>query len=344
MNIRMSTRVWCGAVVLFVVVAASRAAHSQLAAVDVYGTELLDASSIRADFGAELTAIVDARIEGDFNEAQEIERELVSELEQRGEFATVEFSLIRYFQRDVPYYLTIDVVEQEDADRRLPFREPPQGQFDDPGGLLGLWAEYEEDFRALIGSGALKTGPCEVFHCLAAFGANPDLQPYLAKFDTGVREHEDALYQVALSDRIEQRRARAIFLLAHSDDADQLLDLLGRAIYDSSSTVRNNAIRVLAEMARENPDRPYPTEALIAAMDFPTATDRNKAAWAVVQLAGSSRHRAEIESLAVPHALQMLKLEQPNNHDPAYELVKALSGHDYGPRNYKAWESWYADR
>jgi len=36
----------------------------------------------------------------------------------------------------------------------------------------------------------------------------------------------------------------------------------------------------------------------------------------------------------------MLRLEQPNNHDYAYKILKAISGQELGERDYAAWESW----
>jgi hypothetical protein len=261
-----------------------------------------------------------------------------------GDFAFLELSAIRYFQRDPPYYVTVDVVERDDADRRMPFSDPPRAVLADPGGLFQSWGEYERKLSALLEAGSLKTGPCEVLHCLAAFGPNPELLPWLEQFDVGARDHEDSLYRAAAEDVNDLHRATAIYLLAHTRDEDRLLVALGRAIYDGSSAVRNNAIRVMAEMARQRPQLPYPAQDLIAAMDFPTATDRNKATAAVALLADSPAHRGQIEAVAAPIAIRLLMLEQPNNHDPAYALLKSLSGEDFGPTNVQAWESWYASR
>jgi hypothetical protein len=33
---------------------------------------------------------------------------------------------------------------------------------------------------------------------------------------------------------------------------------------------------------------------------------------------------------------------QPNNHDFAYSILKAISGHGYGERDYAVWEKWFA--
>ena len=36
----------------------------------------------------------------------------------------------------------------------------------------------------------------------------------------------------------------------------------------------------------------------------------------------------------------MLRLGQPNNHDYAYRILKAISGQQFGERDYQAWETW----
>ena len=50
---------------------------------------------------------------------------------------------------------------------------------------------------------------------------------------------------------------------------------------------------------------------------------------------GFTRTGATIATL-----LAMLRLQQPNNHDFAYLILKAISGQSYGERDYSAWEAW----
>ena len=79
---------------------------------------------------------------------------------------------------------------------------------------------------------------------------------------------------------------------------------------------------------------------LIAALDFPTSSDRNKAGYTLAALAAQPRYRAAIRDGAVPIALRVLRLLQPNNHDPAYEILQLVSGDSYGDRDCAAWEGW----
>jgi hypothetical protein len=238
----------------------------------------------------------------------------------------------------------IDVVEPEDAARRMPFRAPPALDLPDPGGALALWAEYEAKGTALMLSGGLPpdNSGCPVLHC-AFFFDHPDLAPYLDRLNEVAANHRAALFEIAEQSANAEYRARAIFLLAHAADANSLLPLLGRAIYDASSSVRNNAMRVMMYLAMADPGLAYPIEALTAALDFPAESDRNKAASTVRMAAEFAAHRAAIAESALPNLLRLLHSERPNIHDPAYETLKIVSGRDFPARDYAAWERWAAD-
>ena len=327
---------------LFLNCATAQEQSPSLMGVDVYGTGAFDGSSIRSEFAEELTTFLQKTSARDLPGSEEIEARMRAALAQRGDFALVEVSAVDYFRQPTITYVTIDVVERKDAERRMPFRERPSGRYEDPEGLIASWNEYQTKFFQLMSPGSVKSGECEVLHCLAAFRPNPDLLPYLAVFDSGVARNEDVLYDIAMNDADDLHRGNAVYLLAHSHNIDRLLSMLGRAMYDQSPLIRNNAMRIMGQMAERDPDLAYPVEDLIRAMDFAMATDRNKAALTVARLAESSRHRARIQQLAVPTALRLLRLEQPINHDPAYELLKTVSGQDFEPRDYEAWDRWFA--
>jgi hypothetical protein len=228
----------------------------------------------------------------------------------------------------------------------MPFRAaPPTRALADPGGLLAAWNEMTSTWFDLLRAGRqdllVTAAGCPVLHCIAPFTL-PEFAPYLERFNAGAREHEEALYEVAAASNLENQRASALFVLAHTNDAERLFPVLRDAIHDPSAGVRNNAMRVLLFMAQGDPSRDYPLDALLAAFDFAAASDRNKAGGVLVELARSPRYRDRIRAAAVPLALKQLRLEQPVNHGPAYELLKVLSGEDFGERDYAAWERWAA--
>jgi HEAT repeat protein len=180
-------------------------------------------------------------------------------------------------------------------------------------------------------------------HCVAPFDL-PELAPYLERFNDGARQHEDELYAVAANSADASERSMALFVLAHTNDAQRLAPVLGRAIYDPNGGVRNNAMRVLMFLAQSGADVDFPVRDLIAALDFPNTADRNKAGYTVAALAEQPKYRDTIRAEAVPAALRLLRLEKLNNHEPAYQILTRVSGESFGERDYAAWERWAASR
>jgi hypothetical protein len=171
----------------------------------------------------------------------------------------------------------------------------------------------------------------------------PELAPYLARFNDGARRHEDALYRIAAESANAGHRANALFLLAHTNNAERLLPVLGRGIYDPSGGVRNNAMRVLMVLAQTRPELEFPIRDLIAAFDFPASSDRNKAGYTLAALAAQPKYRDVIRAEAVPTTLRVLRQQKPNNHEPAYQILTQISGETFGDRDYAAWERWAAE-
>jgi hypothetical protein len=335
---------------------AQSTASLPIESIDLYGSSALQSQEILEEIEAEVLRYAAALETASTNPAadmaaleatvRDVHEQLMTTLGARVPLAQVRISAITNFAPHPPHLnITIDVVEQTDASRRMPFRAAPAGNLDDPGGLLATWSEYMQKVTAMLYAGAslpVSAADCPALHCVAPFD-RPELATYLGRFDEGSRIHEDALYAVAEQSANEEQRANAIFMLAHTNDAARLMALLGRAIYDPSEGVRNNALRVMLYMAQADANREYPLRDIVAAFDFPSTSDRNKSGWILVALAASPRYRDAIRREAVPVALRLIRLEQPINHDPAYELLKALSGESFGDRDYAAWERWAAE-
>jgi hypothetical protein len=326
--------------------------------IDIYGSSVLDSAAARAEFGSDILRYVElgwhAGLAGPVPEnAEELEAQMMAidakirtAIESRVPLAHFEIGVTLDFGPPQQVHVAIDVVEQADAARRMPFRMKPAQELDDPGGVLALWMEYQQKMSDLALAGTpmrVDENNCPVLHCIAPFDL-PELAPYLPRLDSGAREHEGELYAVAANSADASERATALFVLAHTNDAQRLAPVLGRAIYDPSAGVRNNAMRVLMFLAQRRADVDFPIRDLIAALDFPSSTDRNKAAYTVAALAEQPPYRDAIRAEAVPAALRLLRLETPNNHDPAYEILRRVSGETYGDRDYAAWEHWAAAR
>jgi hypothetical protein len=319
-----------------------------LAGIDVYGTDRFDAAELRAAFPDLFDRFAVLMVAQDMETLEPMLEDLEAWVDARGPFALTDFSVQSTpdpANRQLLVRIGVDVVEPEDVARRMPFRAPPDAELPDPGGALALWTEYEAKGMELAMSGGLPTaaGDCPALHCVFFF-EQPDLEPYLDRIDTSAEKYRDELFAIAERSANPEYRARAIFLLAHSADAESLLPLLGRAIYDENGSVRNNAMRVMMYMAMDDPSQPFPIEALAAALDFPSESDRNKAAYTVRWAAEFEPHRARIIATALPTLLQLLRSDRPNIHEPAYEALQVLSGRDYADRDYAAWDAWAASR
>jgi hypothetical protein len=170
----------------------------------------------------------------------------------------------------------------------------------------------------------------------------PDLAPYAERFAARVPARADALAAVLREDARPDHRADAAFLLAHLPDGAGVVELMLPAIRDPEARVRNNAMRVLAMIAAKDPTIAIPLPPILAALDYPTTTDRNKAAAILASLAKLEPNRAAIRAGAGDLLVKMLALRQPNNHDFAHEILKDLAGRDLGEHDVAAWRAWLA--
>ena len=328
--------------VLFSGPTAAQEPNFVLGDVVVYGTERFDAAVIRSEFASELQQLVAAMTADDGRRTDRIVARIKEQLNSRGPFAYLSISTSSDVSRapNFTVFVTVDVVEKADRDRRMPFRTPPAGRYRDPDRLFRLWEEYEASMFELMMAGSLPANSeCPVLHCLFGFD-HPDLKPFLASFNEGASRNEDVLYEIAEGDRDASHRSTAILLLAHTNNVDRLLPVLGRAIYDPDGVVRNYAMRVMIMLARDDPERNSPVDDLVAALDFPESTDRNKSAATLLALCESPIYREIIRREALPTLLQLMRTGPPINHEPAYDILRELSGEDFGPRDYTAWEDW----
>ena len=339
--------------------ASAQPAAPPVRSIDIYGSSVFDPAVFRAEFGPDISRFVELGWQAGLGgsvpppNAEQLEASMEATnskirdaLEARAPLAYFDLGVTLDFGPPQQVDVTIDVVEKVDEARRMPFRVTPTQDLADPGGALALWTEYQQKMYELALAGApmlVDDSNCPVLHCIAPFDL-PELAPYLPRLNAAAEQHEDALYAVARDSADAEERATALFLLAHTNDVQRLTPLLGRAIYDPDGGVRNNAMRVLMFLAQRHPDVEFPIRDLIAALDFPSSADRNKAAYTVSGLADQTRYRDIIRADAVPAALRLLRLEKPNNHDPAYEILKQVSGEAFGERDYAAWERWAAAR
>jgi hypothetical protein len=306
-------------------------------AVDLYGTVRFTAEELRRELGEPFEKWLLPQEEAE-------DRRLRGLIEARFKalgFAWGRASAIGYFRpHGMEYFVTLDVVEPEDAARRLSFGEAPQAELADVDGLCADWWAYQEKGFRLIRDKAITPArpACKAFHCLFDFN-HPELARFGTRFDEGVPAHEEALVAILRQAKDDRLRAAAAFLVAHLADGNEVVRLLLPSLRDPSGLVRNNAMRVLQDIAHHHPEIPVPIEPALEALDGPETTDRNKALAMVAGLAQRPEHHAAIRARGAT-LVRLLRLQQPNNHDFAWEILKKISGKSFGERDYAAWESW----
>jgi hypothetical protein len=240
-------------------------------------------------------------------------------------------------------YVTLDLVDADDRARRMRFGPEPTGTHPDPDGLLALWEEYAEKALKMLMDGTVKPEkePCPFWHCLTF--AHDSLLPYRDAFAKRVPTVWLELAAVLREDRRKDRRAAAAFLLAHIASGERVVELMLPSITDPNELVRNNAMRVLALIAEDHPAIAIPVAPILEALHFPATSDRNKASAILDSLTRRGLDPAMRDQLlagAGEVLVDMLALRQPNNHDPAYRILKQLSGRDLGEHAIDAWRAW----
>ena len=314
---------------------------TRLASVDVYRTAQLDADELERRYAPAIRELVAAISANDEEAIGRIHDEIVESIRASGDFAFVALDITTTFADDANVLnATIELVDTADAAARLSFAPDPTGSVPDPEDVLASWAEYERTSVDLLQKRQIPPAieRCPAHHCIVGF-QHPALEPFLERFDRAAREHHDALVRVLREDADSQKRGQAAFVLAHVEDAHALVRDLVPSLDDPSPLVRNNAMRVLLMVAQRDREVVIPFAPLARRIDDPDSGCRNKAASLIAALADRPEYRDDILAIA-PAVLRLLRLEKPNNHDPAYQILRTISGEAFGERDYERWQAW----
>lgn len=243
-------------------------------------------------------------------------------------------------------FVTVDLVDAEDADR-LRFLPEPQGQPADPHGLIARWSEYEQRLMPLQMQGKLdpETSGCQVAHCIGGFG-HPDLAGYEPEFLAQVPRSLDALTAVLREDADEEQRAAAAYLLAYAPTPEETVRRLVPFIRDPDSGVRNNVLRVLTATQETAKVPLVEVATVVDATSLPTTMDRNKSVYLLSYLledlspeALKAQRTGLIQQLG-ERLVAMAALQQPINRAPAVKVLERLSGEKHETAD--AWRAWLA--
>jgi len=315
-----------------------------LGSVSVFGTKKLNEVTLKELLGTEFNEWVKKGLAGD-SSSLEMEKKLIQKIQQRFNFPFAEFSVVQFFEPDnLAVHIVLDVVEKSDLENRSNFYPEPTGQFPDPDSLIQSWLEYENLGMDLVETGQISPdgAKCEALHC--PFGhEHPKLKKFAPVFTNGVKKNVDRLIEIISKDKRADYRASAAFLLAYFPDGKKIIPSLVERIRDPDQIVRNNALRVLGDIAELHPEFVIPVKPLIAALNYPRSTDRSKSIFAIYSLAAnSSSAREEILREGVPNLLLLLEAKIPDQKDLAHNTLKKISGKEYPSNDVVSWKNWYS--
>lgn len=312
--------------------------------IGAYGSPRVNEAVIRELLGAELDVWLKKGLASDPS-AMDLEKKFVKKIKKKFGFPVADWSIIQYYEPSaLVLHLTLDVVEEKDVARRMPFYPEPKEELADPGGLLKEWADYETLAFDLVEAGTLEpeAEKCAALHC--PFGhKNEKLKKWEKIFLDGAKKHSAALMEVAKRDKRPEKRAAATYVMAYwTDEKKKVVDFMVDRIKDFDPMVRNNALRVLGDIAEFHPDVLVPISAIIPALDFPRVSDRSKALYVAYVLSqGSNEVRQEILRSGVPTLIGLMDCKQPDHKELAYNILKKVSGKDFTDTDTRAWTAWY---
>jgi hypothetical protein len=325
--------------------AADGAPKPYIGSIGSYGSPRVNEAVIRELLGADLDVWLKKGLASDPS-AMDMEKKFVKKIKKKFGFPVADWSIIQYYEpAALVLHLTLDVVEEKDVARRMPFYPEPKEEMADPGGLLKEWADYETLAFDMVEAGQLEpeAEKCVALHC--PFGhKNEKLKKWEKIFVEGAKKHNAALMEVAKRDSHPEKRAAAIYVLAYwAEQKKKVVEFMVDRIKDFDPMVRNNALRVLGDVAEFHPDVVVPISAIIPALDYPRVSDRSKALYVAYILAqGSNEIRQEIQRGAVPSLISLMECKQPDHKELAHNILKKISGKDFADTDIRAWTAWYS--
>lgn len=325
-------------------------AQSSLKGFDMYGSKQVTLAQVKEALGEDLEAYALAADQKDGKAVDSLRTVLEDKVRALGDFAFIRFSRIQYFHEGRPSYITLDLVDAADAAERMTFSPEPTGSVPLPDSVLALWPAFMEEGMRLMNEEEIDgiVRDCPVFHCVFEF-EHPTLQAFKVRLDAVAAVFEEDLIRAVQEDRDAEKRATAAFLLGHTKDGDRLVRVLVPAISDADAGVRNNAMRVLSDVAGRHHDIEVPLEPVLKALHYPRTTDRNKAVAILKGLAQRPAYHEQIIEETSAFLLDMLQLKQPNNRNMAHFTFMYLAGggtldmahKDY---TYEDWKAWLEER
>jgi hypothetical protein len=284
-----------------------------VAAIDMYGSAAVNFGHLRAAFSFRV---------GDAFEPKEIRREDTS-AEFQKLIGTNHFSVAPIFVPDLKGWVLYVDVEPADASP-LVWNPAPAGPEELPSGIVGL---YEHAMDRMANGGIFAGDDTTNGYSLSK---DPIMREDELTLLDYARSHADLIYSVLKGSKSRRDRVAAAWIAGYAVKGSAQLAALLHAVADPDSTVRNNAIRVLAVLASSDADvaRQIPAAPFIPMLRSLNWTDRNKA-MALLGSVTAARDPKTIESLraqAIQPLLQMSRWTYWGHASMALVLLGRIAG------------------
>lgn len=322
--------------------------------IDVYGADSTESENIIKNYGPEVGDIESQVMQG-FIKASNIgndqylkkvilpkRSQLIEKIKRHYGFVFVQFDTV-FYPNDEDTHTTIEVITQNDKKRLrfIPLKNKAPSTLELKHDLIDKMVAFHDKSMGLLLNNQLDStvAECPVYHCTAGFN-HPQLKDSFALLTYRAPKEKALLINTIDRDPLPERRVAAIYLTGYLDDPHEIISLLTKHVMDSDDGVRNSAMRVIAETMRKAKIDNINIKPFLELLDSPYNTDRNKALYVLLDTANSAASKKLIIRDGNKQLLALLQLKQPNNHDIAYDLLKKISGKDFGPQNFDAWAAW----
>ncbi|OGT62501.1 MAG: hypothetical protein A3E85_00630 [Gammaproteobacteria bacterium RIFCSPHIGHO2_12_FULL_45_12] len=315
-------------------------ATQRVYSLDVYRSKQLTREQLISLYSNDFTRIAREVLHNDQAKWVKSIQDVTERIDALGKFAFIGVSPTLY-PHDSTIHITVDVVDQEDSSRLAYLKAKPMHDMVDTSGLLAKWKQYQEiGLNKIWLQGHFSNyKSCPAFHCLFGF-EEPEYRPYKQLFLTNVPPNKALLIRMLRHDKNIQDRVASAYLLAHLKSGEEVIEALTPSISDVSSEVRNSVMRVLAMTLMKVRTKNFPINEMMAALDYPVNSDRNKALLVVESLASDKRYQQDIIKRGGARMVSLLQQTQPNVHEPVYRILKKLSHQSYSDTDVNAWKKW----
>ena len=210
--------------------------------------------------------------------------------------------------------------------RNVPYNSSPKGTVHFRSRVIDLYQQTMEALSKDVRRGAAKEDGSKGY----ALSNDPELRAkQLATREYSVRNERLVRRVLALSKDAEQRTAAA-HILGYARQSKQQIAALVRASHDGDDSVRNNAIRALAVLAKSSPKiaDQIPAEGFVAMLSSGSWTDRNKAGFLLDELSKKRDPKllSQLRSQALDSLIEMARWSSRGHAGFARLLLGRIAG------------------